>query len=566
MENNSGLSLREKKDAGLKKIQTKTRLTVLDHIEQILNVSKDAENMEDIQKKAKKNVSAVSQKLKITPIQAVLFSHMVGMANDTQINSNDLQKSLNCTTIQTIKYFKDVEVLKSKGLISKGTDDEKISYRVPYSVVDFLRRNKTIKVHKIKNLNIYNFFTEFEKIFSKKFSSEIGLKQFIVELKRLIDNNMQLTVCKVYKSYRLRDDDLALLSLFCVYHVWGYEFIETSAISGLFKESRFYAINSELKSQSNLLFKKGLIEYVSNDGFSNSSRFTLTQKAKEEILNEMNININNAKLKHGLTLSKEISKKKMYYSAKEEKKISELSSLLHPNNFNSVQKRLKHKGMRNGFACLFYGKPGTGKTETANQIARITGRDIMLVDISETKSKWVGESEKHIKRVFDKYREYVKVNDPAPILLFNEADGVLGKRTKVTVRGDQYENAFQNIILQEMENLDGIMIATTNLTNNLDPAFERRFLYKIEFNTPTLEARKAIWKSQLPELCDKDAEFLASSYDFSGGQIENIARKRTVDSIIHGGKINLETIREYCDDEKLNNNEPNHDKQIAIGF
>jgi SpoVK/Ycf46/Vps4 family AAA+-type ATPase len=218
--------------------------------------------------------------------------------------------------------------------------------------------------------------------------------------------------------------------------------------------------------------------------------------------------------------------------------------------------------MRNGFACLFYGKPGTGKTETVNQIARMTGRDVMLVDIAETKSCWFGESEKRIKKVFDKYRQYAKVNNPAPILLFNEADAVIGKRKDVNSGNvAQTENTIQNIILQEMENLDGIMIATTNLTKNLDPAFERRFLYKIEFNKPTLEARKAIWKSQLPELRDEDAETLAGRYDFSGGQIENIARKRTVDSIIHAGRIDLETLNEYCGDEKLDK-----DRGITIGF
>ena len=218
--------------------------------------------------------------------------------------------------------------------------------------------------------------------------------------------------------------------------------------------------------------------------------------------------------------------------------------------------------MRNGFACLFYGKPGTGKTETVNQIAKMTGRDIMFVDISETKSCWFGESEKLIKNVFVKYRQYVKTNNPAPILLFNEADGVIGKRRDIS-RGNglQTENAIQNIILQEMEALDGIMIATTNLADNLDPAFERRFIFKIEFNSPTIMARKAIWKSQLSELNDKDAEILAKTFDFSGGQIENIARKRIIDSVINNGKIDLETIQEYCMNEKLDKG-----KKISIGF
>jgi SpoVK/Ycf46/Vps4 family AAA+-type ATPase len=91
--------------------------------------------------------------------------------------------------------------------------------------------------------------------------------------------------------------------------------------------------------------------------------------------------------------------------------VEQLSSLLQTENFETVQKRLAGKGMRTGFACLFSGPPGTGKTETVYQIARMTSRNIMLVDIAEIKSKWVGESEKNIKAIFDQYREYTKNSD-----------------------------------------------------------------------------------------------------------------------------------------------------------
>jgi SpoVK/Ycf46/Vps4 family AAA+-type ATPase len=375
---------------------------------------------------------------------------------------------------------------------------------------------------------------------------------------------MHLSICKAFTGYRLSNDSLALLSLFCEFHVNNDdEDIDMQDLARIFNDrSKYHRVRQDLVNHRHALFKKGLIENTISDRFADREEFSLTGKARNELLSEMNINLNNARLKKGLILSKNISEKAMYYNAKEEKLIAELTSLLQPENFKTIQKRLKHRGMRNGFACLFYGKPGTGKTETVNQIARMTGRDVMLVDIAETKSCWFGESEKLIKKVFDKYRQYVKVNNPAPILLFNEADAVIGKRKDVnTGNVAQTENTIQNIILQEMETLEGIMIATTNLTKNLDPAFERRFLYKVEFNKPMLEARKAIWKSHLPELCDRDAETLADRYDFSGGQIENIARKRTVDSIIHAGKIDLETISEYCRDEKMDK-----DREITIGF
>jgi SpoVK/Ycf46/Vps4 family AAA+-type ATPase len=210
--------------------------------------------------------------------------------------------------------------------------------------------------------------------------------------------------------------------------------------------------------------------------------------------------------------------------------------------------------MRKGFACLFYGPPGTGKTETVYQIARQTNRDIMAVNLAETKSMWYGESEKKIKALFDRYRAAATSSEVAPILLFNEADGVIGKRKEIGNANrtiDQTENTIQNIILQEIENLEGILIATTNMNKNMDKAFERRFLYKVEFETPSLDARRSIWKSIIADLSDDDAATLAGEYNFSGGQIENIARKRTVKSILSGETPTLDTLRAYCQEELL---------------
>ena len=120
----------------------------------------------------------------------------------------------------------------------------------------------------------------------------------------------------------------------------------------------------------------------------------------------------------------------------------------------------------------------------------------------------------------------------------------------------------QNIILQEMENLEGIMIATTNLTGNLDTAFERRFLYKIEFPKPTPNESKHIWHSMLPELTEDESLELAKQYSFSGGQIENIARKQLVNAVLTGeDKVDLETIQEACKTELFKTSTPKR-----IGF
>ena len=181
----------------------------------------------------------------------------------------------------------------------------------------------------------------------------------------------------------------------------------------------------------------------------------------------------------------------------------------------------------------------------------------MQVNVSQIKSCWVGESEKNIKQLFDDYRARAMECERTPILLFNEADAIINKRQEGAEKAvDKMENSIQNIILQEMETLDGILIATTNLAQNMDKAFERRFLYKIKFEKPTIEARMSMWHEMIPALGEEDSRALASKYEFSGGQIENIARHYTIGNILHGSSDNIvKELSSYCDSEKLESKE-----------
>ena len=278
----------------------------------------------------------------------------------------------------------------------------------------------------------------------------------------------------------------------------------------------------------------------------------LTEEAKRNLLAEMKIDTTEEKLADVIK-ARDLTEKKMFYVKENQQQVNELQSFLMPEKYSEIHERMQQTGFRTGFACLFYGGPGTGKTETAYQLARQTGRDIMVVDVPQIKSKWVGDSEKNIKALFDRYREQVKRAKLTPILLFNEADAIIGIRKQGAQSAvDKMENSIQNIILQEMEQLDGIMIATTNLTQNLDTAFERRFLYKIKFEKPTEEARAQIWHSMIPDLSEHDIHTLASKYDFSGGQIENIARHYAISSILHGNSEDvLPMLIRHCDNERL---------------
>ena len=317
-------------------------------------------------------------------------------------------------------------------------------------------------------------------------------------------------------------------------------------------------MRQSLQDGTHILMDCNLIEFKCEEGQVKTDQYMLTRKAKSELLSayrpshtKCGRRQDNSRLLKSHTTIKE---KSLFFNTSEQEQIQRLTSLLSTDNLPSIQQRLEEQGMRKGFACLFYGSPGTGKTETVMQIARQTGRDLMQVDIAGLRDKWVGESEKNIKEVFARYRRVCRESEVMPILFFNEADAIINKRTEnVEHSVDKMDNAMQNIILQEIEDLDGILIATTNLTCNLDSAFERRFLYKVEFHKPDTDVKAKIWRSMLKDISADDARQLASHFDFSGGQIENIARKRTVDYILSGRFASLNEIEGYCRDEQLAN-------------
>lgn len=246
----------------------------------------------------------------------------------------------------------------------------------------------------------------------------------------------------------------------------------------------------------------------------------------------------------------DLAEKQLFYNETEAEQIARIENTIL--NFASLKERLIAKGMSRNLAILLHGAPGKRKTETVYQLAKKTGRSIYFVSISSLKSKWFGESEKKIKQLFEDYRTEVKNSKLEPILLFNEADAVLSKRVSNSSSPvAQTENAIQNIILQEMENLEGIMIATSNLTQNLDAAFERRFLFKVKFQTPDLEIKSQIWKSKITSITADEATKLAAKYQLTGAQIDNISKKIAMEEVLNGTEESIEIIEKYCREERL---------------
>lgn len=327
-----------------------------------------------------------------------------------------------------------------------------------------------------------------------------------------------------------------------------------------------FAIGKMLKDQQHLLQKAGLVEISSGNMFSEAS-LSLTDKGKRLFLEEdYDLFTDEAEARNkSLVYPDKIPEKQMFYDADLTKQLELFTQNLDDDKFSELQQRLDKMSLPKGITALFHGLPGTGKTETAMQIARITGRAVCHVDISAAKTCWYGESQKLVKRIFTNYRSMCEREKRKPILLFNEADALFSSRQNVNNSTNssvaQTENAIQNIILEEMENLDGILIATTNLIDNLDSAFARRFLFKVQFNQPTVEAKQSIWKSKLEWLSDDECRQLAQHHDFSGGEIDNIVRKVVMEEVLHGKRPDIDAIEDMCRHEKLGGS-----KRKKIGF
>ena len=189
--------------------------------------------------------------------------------------------------------------------------------------------------------------------------------------------------------------------------------------------------------------------------------------------------------------------------------------------------------LRPGYRSLFYGPPGTGKTMTACLLGKSTGREVYKVDLSLTVSKYIGETEKNLARVFD------QAQSKDWILFFDEADALFGKRTETRDARDRYANQEISFLLQRIEVFDGIAILASNFRENLDPAFLRRFESVIYFPMPRPEERLRLWQQGFPAKAALDPAMdlarIAREYELSGGSIMNAIRFASVQALRRGG-------------------------------
>jgi SpoVK/Ycf46/Vps4 family AAA+-type ATPase len=224
-----------------------------------------------------------------------------------------------------------------------------------------------------------------------------------------------------------------------------------------------------------------------------------------------------------------------------------------------------------GLLMLLHGPSGTGKTFASGAIARHLGKKLLITDISKLQSKWVGESEKNVQRLFTIFERIVRRVENPPVLLLNEADQFLATRmTEARDSVDQMNNSLQNIFLEGFERLRGVMIATTNLQENMDSAFSRRFHLKLELPQPSETERVKLWHLHLPPTIprskDLDIEKLSRDYILTGGQIKIIIQNAATEAASRHGDAQVlkhSDLMKYCELEMANGSSSN---AIPMGF
>lgn len=503
--------------------------------------------------------------LKITNIQAVIMT--VAFCNEFQDNNidwNDIPKFFNVKSMVLLSLKKEFDCLvSSKYLRRIGNRRHSECYEIEQCVMESIMNRHPFDpgVLKEEGFDRYKFVKEISDLIEQRSDEEISTYALFDRSCELEQQNSTLSFVQNVQKLLHETKDRVLFYEICDDFLANGETGINCTLKDMYgNPSTRFQISRELMDEKHILMKLDLVSLLRDTMFSDSN-LVLTEKGKQLFLEgDFELFAKSKNRDQKIICPEDIPEKSMFYDDELLRQLNLLKENLQEERFAELQKRLDEQSLPKGVAALFHGQPGTGKTETAMQIAKATGRAVCHVDISAAKTCWYGESQKLVKRIFTDYRQLCEKEKLKPILLFNEADALLSNRQNINSTSGstsvaQTENAIQNIILEEMEKLDGILIATTNLIYNLDSAFERRFLFKIRFNNPTVEAKQSIWKSKLSWLSENESRTLAEQYNFSGGEIDNIVRKVIMEEVLSGIHPDMQFVEELCRYEKIGNKE-----------
>ncbi len=502
-------------------------------------------------------INDVMKEFELNRDEAVLFSVVAKLSFETGYSQSlrNIRDKYKLSDKLYMDIIKNINTLQKKNLIviekaRRASLNVNPEVELDEGIFNYLVTGKD-SFSECNFSDMYSILDFAKDLIDQRDEEKISLKQFYNKVEKLIEKmDKKLDIYHILIQYPTIEKIMLFYAI--IEHLTGRGdtylsrfsddiFDSLSDIANL--NSKF--VNNELK-----IIKDKVLELVKDSDLLNDPEFKLAEKTVRKLFASKNKKKNEKEFSSTVldfTKYKSI-KNNIYLNKKNEKDVSLIENSINYKNFNRVKKELKQSGFKSGFVALFYGEAGTGKTASAHVLSTKTKRHILQVDISRIQDMWVGNSEKNMKKIFDDYRRAKKEFKREPILLFNEADALIGKRINISSSVDSMNNAMQNILLEELENFEGIFIATTNLIENMDNAFSRRFLFKIEFEKPDINARTLIWKDKLKTLEEKDYTNL-SEHKLTGAQIENISKKFLLNSVFNKNKADLSNLTDLVNEE-----------------
>jgi hypothetical protein len=512
----------------------------------------------DLLNELKNDVDGVSQFLELDSKISILLSVLICEQLMGEIVSvKKMMKHMGFASIDIIKSNESIKMLKKRGWLSvskRRMHSFKLDeYEVSKHLLDAITYNDKNKLDKKEPENLAMALLHMRQFITNAlgdYELDELTDSICIEMERHTNFNF---IRVIYESKLLIDLEKVILIWMASEVMRGREEFDFNNVIEIFTQDPSYTFwfKSRISSGKSQLVTDGYIEFK-RPNFIDFTAVAIGNKIND-LLDELRQDTDHKKKSVRYTTliePKDLNEQKLFFNKNDENSFQKVDQLLDDEKYKALMNQFQDKGMKQCLTMLFHGLPGTGKTELVKQMALKHGRNIYQVDLSGIKDMWVGESEKNLKRVFKEYNDSLKYSSKTPILLFNEADALLGIRVNVRHSTDQMHNSLQNILLQELEDMNGIFIATTNLINNIDGAFDRRLLFKQKFELPNTETRTKILELQFPEMNKELLNKLSQDYDLSGGQIQNIKRKLMADQILFGDSfITDQLLLEYIENE-----------------
>ncbi|EHK3375233.1 ATP-binding protein [Campylobacter upsaliensis] len=507
-----------------------------------------------------------------------------------------------------LDYLEDLKSLIKRGFVTSGSgffkniDSNKLSnsklvllqseLSLSQYFLDFLDSKTSFEVPKIKAYGAYLEYLRdeflrvelYEKLsFARHSEYYAVLKSHIKEFEKYIKECLKLSkfhnvLNAIFKEHALNaKEQILFLALLKEEYTLSHENSsarEQNALLNLISENELELRQNKklLEDDSKLL---NLIEY---DEYLNafgelSKSFFISDEVLERVINSP------TKQNQKLKLESLVKEQEIFELIEPNIDINDiimpentkelLSNILKQKD-KKVLERLSLWGIKSSknieAKIIFYGPPGTGKTMSAFGVAKAMKKAVLSFDCSKILSKWVGESEQNVRKIFDTYKNIANSCKQSPILLLNEADQFLSTRIEGGSGSDKMHNQMQNIFLEQIERFSGVLIATTNFLESLDSAFSRRFDLKIEFKKPDFKDRLKMWEKFLPQNADFEEAFeleILAKYELSGAQILMVVKNTALKTAI--SKDGIFTMRAFLESIQKEL-EGSFDKSKIVGF